>query len=62
MEDDALPPACMKCEEVTGKLTCFPGPCAFHRERNTVGSKSHQIATLDRIRRGMLDPIRASSA
>lgn len=50
--DEALSPACMKCEQVTGKTTCFPGPCVFFHERNTSGSKSHDIATLDRIRRG----------
>lgn len=52
MSDEPLSPACMKCEAVTGKTTCFPGPCVFYHERNTPGTKAHDIATLDRIRRG----------
>lgn len=59
--DEALPPACMKCEAVTGKVTCFPGACVFHRERNTPGSKSHSIATIDRIRRGMRGTVHAAN-
>lgn len=51
-EDGALAPACMKCEQVTGKTTCFPGPCVFFHERNTPGTKAHAVARLDRIRRG----------
>lgn len=46
-----LAPACMKCEAVTGKTTCFPAPCVFYVERNTPGTKAYNIATLDRIRR-----------
>ena len=52
-----LPPACMKCETVTGKSTCFPGPCVFYHERNIAGTKANQIAILDRVRRGMRDPV-----
>jgi hypothetical protein len=51
----------MKCEQVTGKSTCFPGPCVFYHERNTAGTKSHNIATLDRIRRGMRETVHAPS-
>ena len=47
-----LAPACMKCERVTGKDTCFPGPCVFFHERNTPGTKAHQVAQIDRARRG----------
>lgn len=56
-----LSPACMKCEAVTGNATCFPGPCMFFHERNTPGTRAHAVATLDRIRRGSLDPIRAAT-
>lgn len=55
--DEPLSPACMKCEAVTGKATCFPGPCVFYHERNTPGTKAHNVATLDRIRRGKLNPV-----
>lgn len=55
----AMAPACMKCEQVTGKSTCFPGPCVFFHERSTPGTKANQVATLDRIRRGSHEPIRA---
>lgn len=54
-----LSPACMKCEQVTGKSTCFPGPCAFFHERNTTGTKAHSVAMLDRIRRGARDTVHA---
>ena len=50
LDEDAIPPACLRCEQVTGGATCFPGPCVFYRERNQPGTKSNQIATLDRIR------------
>jgi len=50
----------MMCERVTGNLTCFPAPCAFYHERNVPGTKSHQIATLDRIRRGSKERVYAS--
>lgn len=60
VDDGPLPPACMKCEQVTGKTTCFPGPCVFFHERNIEGTKASQIATLDRIRRGARDAVRAS--
>lgn len=59
-QSEALSPACMKCEAVTGKTTCFPGPCVFYRERNIPGTKSNNIATLDRIRRGARDRVSAS--
>lgn len=45
-----LAPACMKCEAVTGKTTCFPGLCVFFHERGKPGTKSQSVATLDRIR------------
>jgi len=54
-----LSPTCGKCEQVTGKTTCFPGPCVFFHERSVPGTKSFNIATLDRIRRGTLDPVHA---
>lgn len=54
-----LAPACMKCEQVTGRSTCFPGPCVFHHERNKPGTKAHDIAMLDRIRRGARDTVHA---
>ncbi len=57
---EPLSPACMKCEAVTGKGTCFPGPCVFFHERNTPGTRAFNVATLDRIRRGMREPVRAS--
>jgi hypothetical protein len=57
-----LSPACMKCEQVTGKDTCFPGLCVFFHERNTPGSKAHQVAMIDRIRRGMREPVHASAS
>ena len=60
VEFEPLAPGCMKCEQVTGRATCFPGPCVFLRERNVEGSKSNQIATLDRIRRGMRDRVSAA--
>lgn len=47
-----MAPACMKCQLVTGKSTCFPGPCVFYHERNTPGTTAHGIATIDRIRHG----------
>lgn len=59
-EFEPLSPACMKCEQVTGKATCFPGPCVFFHERNQTGTKSHSIATLDRIGRGMREPVHAA--
>ena len=62
MRDDALPPACMKCPQVTGNNTCFPQPCVFFNERNVPGTKANQIAQLDRIRRGSKEPIRAATA
>lgn len=58
---EPLAPACMKCEQVTGKSTCFPGPCRFYHERSQEGTTAYNVARLDRIRRGMLDPIRAST-
>lgn len=58
---EPLKPGCMKCEQVTGNVTCFPGPCVFYNERNLEGSKANQIAMLDRIRRGVRDPVRASA-
>ena len=61
MSDRPMPPACMKCEQVTGKSTCFPGPCVFHLERGQPGTKSHDVATLDRIRRGSRDPVRTAA-
>lgn len=59
VEDEPMSPGCMKCEQVTGNSTCFPGPCIFFRERSTPGSKAHSIATLDRIRRGARDSVHA---
>lgn len=59
MSDEPLSPACMKCEAVTGKTTCFPGPCVFYHERNTPGTKAYNIATLDRVRRGMRETVHA---
>jgi hypothetical protein len=56
-----MSPACMKCEKVTGKTTCFPGPCRFFRERGIAGTKAHNIATIDRIHRGMRDPVFVSA-
>jgi len=52
MDSEAMAPACMKCQQVTGKNTCFPGPCVFFHERNTPGTAAYNVATLDRIRRG----------
>lgn len=54
-----LSPACLKCAEVTGKSTCFPKHCVFFIERNTPGTTAHNVAVLDRIRRGK-GPIYAS--
>lgn len=51
-QDTPASPACMKCEAVTGKETCFPGPCVFFHERNIPGTKANNIAVLDQIRRG----------
>lgn len=62
MTEEPLSPACMKCEAVTGKSTCFPGPCVFLRERSMPGTKANNIARLDQIKRGMRDPIFASEA
>lgn len=45
-----ISPACLKCPQVTGKTTCFPGPCVFFHERNLTGTKSNQIETLDWVR------------
>ncbi|HEX7856825.1 MAG TPA: hypothetical protein VF503_24365 [Sphingobium sp.] len=56
-----LAPTCMKCEQVTGKDTCFPGPCVFFHERNTPGTKANQVATIDRIRRGQRDTVHATA-
>jgi hypothetical protein len=50
----------MKCPQVTGNITCFPGPCVFFHERNTPGTVAHNVATLDRIRRSG-DPVRAAT-
>lgn len=61
MGEESLPPGCMKCEAVTGISTCFPGPCVFFHERRIEGTKAHHIATLDRIRRGMQETVRAPS-
>lgn len=61
IEDEALSPACMKCEAVTGKTTCFPGPCVFYRERGTPGTKANSIAVIDQIRRGKHQPIHAAT-
>ena len=47
---EPLAPACMKCEQVTGNPSCFPGPCVFYHERNRAGTKAYHIAMLDRIR------------
>ena len=60
MSEAPLSPACMKCEQVTGKLTCFPGPCVFFHERNIEGTKANQVATLGRIRRGAKESVYAS--
>lgn len=60
--DAPLSPACMKCEQVTGNSTCFPGPCVFYHERNLPGTKAYNIAMLDRIRRGSRDPIYAPTS
>lgn len=60
VDDGPLPPACMKCEQVTGKSTCFPGPCVFFHERNIEGTKASQIAQIDRVYRGARDAVRAS--
>lgn len=57
--DEPLSPGCMKCEPVTGKSTCFPGPCIFFRDRDTPGTRSFNIARIDRVRRGMLDTVHA---
>lgn len=59
--DEPLSPACMKCEAVTGKVTCFPGPCVFFHERNIPGTKANNIAALDRIRRGSRAPVHAAT-
>lgn len=59
--DEPLSPACMKCEAVTGKTTCFPGPCVFYRERDIPGTKANNIAALDRIRRGSRAPVHAAT-
>lgn len=58
---EPLSPACMLCERVTGKSTCFPGPCVFYHERNTAGTKANQIATFERIRRGTRSTVHAST-
>lgn len=58
--EEPLSPACMKCVQVTGKSTCFPAPCKFYQERNIAGTKSHDVATLDRIRRGAREPVYVS--
>lgn len=57
---EPLSPACMQCERVTGKSTCFPGLCVFFHERSIPGTKAHQIATLHRISRGMRDTVHPS--
>lgn len=62
MTDEPMSPACMKCEQVTGKSTCFPGPCVFYRERGVLGTKSYNIAMLDRARRGMRDRVHAPTS
>lgn len=59
-EFEPLSPACMKCEQVTGKSTCFPAPCVFFLERNKVGSRAHAVAVIDRVRRGMRETVHAS--
>lgn len=59
-DDEPMSPACMKCEQVTGNTTCFPEPCVFYRERQTLGTKSYNIAMLDRARRGMRETVHAS--
>ncbi len=56
-----MAPACMKCVQVTGNSTCFPGPCVFYHERNIEGTKSHAVAMLDRIRRGAREPVYVSA-
>lgn len=61
IEDEALSPACMKCEAVTGKTTCFPGSCVFYRERGTPGTKANSVAVIDQIRRGKHQPIHAAT-
>jgi hypothetical protein len=48
---EGLSPACVKCQQVTGKSTCFPKPCVFFHERDLTGTKSNQIDTLDWIRK-----------
>lgn len=53
--DEPMAPACLRCEAVTGKSTCFPGPCVFYHERSKLGTKSYNLARLDRIRRGSHD-------
>jgi hypothetical protein len=61
-EWEPLSPACQKCEAVTGKATCFPSPCVFYQERQAEGTRSYNIATLDRIRRGARDTVHVSAA
>lgn len=61
IEDEPLSPACMKCEAVTGNSTCFPESCVFYRERRTPGTKAHDVAVLDQIRRGKLQPVHAAT-
>ena len=61
MDSEALAPACMKCQQVTGKSTCFPGSCVFFHERNTPGTVAHNVATLDRIRRGAGERVYAAT-
>lgn len=60
-EWQALAPGCAKCDQVTGNATCFPGPCAFFADRSQPGTKSYNIAYLDRVRRGMLEPVHTST-
>lgn len=59
--DEPLSPACMKCAAVTGKQTCFPSPCVFYHERSIAGTKSHAIARIDQVRRGMRDTVHAQA-
>jgi len=59
MDFEPLAPACMKCEQVTGKSTCFPGPCVFFHERNIEGTKANHIATIGHVRRGMRETVHA---
>ena len=57
--DESLSPGCMKCEQVTGNATCFPGQCVFWSQRDSYGTKAYNVAMLDRVRRGMRETVHA---